>query len=105
MLEIRQKDLTEIELLLNQSTKGYHCLFDHKKVAQILKIPTESMDLFSKENVSRIQSLLAGLLSKKSFHQKQSYINSLDTDNFELLVRTYFHIVDSTVLASLKTTH
>ena len=105
MLEIREKDLTEIELLLNQSIKGYHCLFDHKKVAQILKTPTENMDLFNKQNINRIQTLLAGLLSKKSFYQKQSYLNSLDTYNFELLVRTYFHIVDSTVLASLKTTH
>ena len=105
MLEIRQKDLTEIELLLNQSIKGYHFLFDHKKVAQILKTPTEQIDLFNKQNIVRIQSLLTGLLSKKSFYQKQSYLNSLDTNNFELLVRTYFHIVDSTVLASLKTTH
>ena len=105
MLEIRQKDLTEMELLLNQSIKGWHFLFDHKKVAQILKIPTEDLDIFSKENMNRIQSLLTGLLSKKSFYQKQSYLNSLDTDNFELLVRTYFHIVDSTLLASLERTH
>ena len=105
MLEIKQTELNEIELLLNQSVKGYHFLFDHKKVAQILKTPTENMDFFSKENIQRIQELLTGLLSKKSFHQKQTYLNSLDHQNFELLVRTYFHIVDSTVMASLKNTH
>ena len=105
MLEIKQTDLNEIELLLNQSIKGYHFLFDHKKIAQILKTPTENIDFFNKANMQRIQELLAGLLSKKSFHQKQTYLNSLTHHNFELLVRTYFHIVDSTVMASLKNTH
>ena len=105
MLEIKQTDLNEIELLLNQSVKGYHFLFDHKEVAQILKIPTEKIDFFNKANIQRIQELLTELLSKKSFQQKQSYLNSLNHQNFELLVRTYFHIVDSTVMASLKNTH
>jgi len=105
VLEIKQTELNEIELLLNQSMKGYHFLFDHEKVAQILKVPTENMDFFNKENMQRIQDLLTGLLSKKSFYQKQTYLNSLDRQNFELLVRTYFHIVDSTVMASLKNTH
>ncbi len=105
MLEIKQNELNEMELLLNQSVKGHHFLFDHKEVAQILKTPTEDIDFFNKENLHRIQTLMTGLLSKKSFHQKQTYLNSLDHKNFELLVRTYFHIVDSTVLAGLKSTH
>ena len=105
MLEIKQQDLNEIELLLNQSAKGYHFLFDHKRVAQILKTPTEKINFFNKSNIQRIQNLMTGLLSKKSFQQKQSYLNSLDNQNFEILVRTYFHIVDSAVMASLKRTH
>ncbi len=105
MLEIHKYDLSEIEMLLNQSVKGFHFLFDHKQVAQILKIPTEQMNFFHKDNIERIQELLRELLSKKSFYQKQFYLNSLDTQNFEILVRTYFHILDSAVLASLKTTH
>ncbi len=105
MLEIKQNELHEIEMLLNQSVKGYHFLFDHKQVAKILKTPTENMDFFNKANIRRIQELLTGLLSKKSFHQKQTYLNSLTHQNFELLVRTYFHIVDSTVMASLRNTH
>ena len=105
MLEIKQQDLREIELLLNQSTKGHHFLFDHRKVAQILKTPTESINFFNKNNIQRIQSLMTALLSKKSLQQKQCYLNSLDHQNFEIVVRTYFHIVDSAVMASLKNTH
>ncbi len=105
VLEIKQKDLTEMEMLLNQSVKGHHFLFDHRKIAQILKTPTEEINFFSKENIDHIQKLLTGLLSQKSFYKKQSYLNSLDHRNFEILVRLYFHILDSTVMASLKSTH
>ena len=105
MLEIKQSDLNKMEQFLNQSAKGCHFLFDHKKVAQILKTPMEEDSFFNKANRERIQELLVGLLSRKSFHQKQEYLNSLNHQNFELLVRTYFHIVDSTVMAGLVNTH
>lgn len=105
MLEIKQTDLNEIELLLNHSAKGHHFLFDHIKVAKILKTPTENINFFTKSNIQCIQKLLTELLSKKSFHQKQFFLNSLDYKNFELLVRTYFYIVDSTVMASLQNMH
>ncbi len=105
MLEINKTHLNEIEMLLNQSAKGHHFLFDHKQVAQILKIPTEQINFFHKKNIQIIQKLLSELLSKKSLQQKQSYLDSLDHNNFEILVRTYFHILDSAVLASTRTTH
>ena len=105
MLEIKQSDINKMELFLNQSAKGCHFLFDHKKVAQILKTPTEESQFFNKDNMGRIQELLVGLLSQKSFRQKQDYLNSLNHQSFELLVRTYFHIVDSTVMAGLINTH
>ena len=105
MLEIKQSDLHKMELFLNQSAKGYHFLFDHKKVIPILKTPTEEKSFFNRSNMERIQELLVGLLSQKSFCQKQDYLNSLNHYNFELLVRTYFHILDSTVRAGLINTH
>ena len=94
-----------MELFLNQSAKGYHFLFDHKKVAQILKTPKEEARFFNQANMGHIQELLVGLLSQETFCQKQDYLNSLNHQSFELLVRTYFHIVDSTVMAGLINTH
>ena len=105
MMEIKQTDLHEMEMLLHQSAKGQHFLFDHRQVAQILRKPVDEMEFLSKQNIKRIQRLLKGLLSQKSFYQKQTYLNSLDQDNFELLVRVYFHIVDSAVTGPLKVIH
>lgn len=105
MLEIKERDLHEIEFFLNQSTRGHHLLFDKEKITSILKIPTEKIDFFKKNNICRIQNLLSDLISKKSLKDKRSYLQSLDSEAFEILVRTYFHIVDNAVLASTESIH
>ena len=105
MIEIEERDLHEIEFCLNQSIRGHHLLFDSKKVADILKTPTEKIDFFRKNNLRKIQTLLTGLISKKSLTEKRNYLASLDNEAFEILLRTYFHIVDNAVLASTKTVH
>ena len=105
MIEIKERDLHEIEFFLNQSTRGHHLLFDRKQVADILKIPTEKIDFFKKNSLCRIQNLLTGLIAKKSLREKQVYLKSLDQEAFEILLRTYFHIVDNAVLASTSTVH
>lgn len=105
MIEIKERDLHEIEFFLNQSTRGHHLLFDRKQVADILKIPTEKINFFKKNSLCRIQDLLTGLISKKSLKEKQIYLKSLDQEAFEILLRTYFHIVDNAILASTSTVH
>ena len=105
MIDIKERDLHEIEFFLNQSTRGHHLLFDRKQVADILKTPTEKIDFFKKNSLGRIQNLLTGLIAKKSLEAKRNYLKSLDNEAFEILLRTYFHIVDNAVLASTKTVH
>ena len=105
MIEIKERDLHEIEFFLNQSTKGHHLLFDRKKVVDILKTPTEKIDFFKKNDICKIQNLLTELIAKKSLQEKIKYLNSLDNEAFEIILRTYFHIVDNAVLASTQTVH
>ena len=105
MIEIKERDLHEIEFFLNQSTLGHHLLFERDQVADILKTPTEQLDFFKKNSLPRIQSLLTGLISKKSLREKKHYLKSLDPEAFEILLRTYFHIVDNAVLASAQSIH
>ena len=70
MLVIKQSDLHKMELFLNQSAKGCHFLFDNKRIAQILKIPTEERSFFNKVNMGHIQKLLVGLLAQKNISSK-----------------------------------
>lgn len=105
-MKIERKQLKEIEFLFNQSTKGIHLLFeDNKKLAHILSVPTKEKSFFDSKNMHKIQEVFTGLISKKSLKEKQIYLSSLNSENFEILVRTYFHIVDNTILTQNKTIH
>ena len=105
MVEITDRDLHEIEFFLNQSTRGHHLLFDRNQVVEILKTPTEKIDFFKDINLVQVQNLLQEFISVRSLQGKRRYLQSLDRKTFEILLRTYFHIVDSAVLAATDTVH
>jgi hypothetical protein len=97
---IEHKNLEEIEYLLAQSTQGIHLLFDNPSIAKVFKKPSDDVDLFNFETVSRVQELFTDLIGKKSLYEKQMFLDTLKVEDFELLMRTYFHIVENTILAS-----
>lgn len=105
-MKIERKQLKGIEFLFNQSIKGIHLLFeDNKKIANILSVPTKEKSFFDSKNMHKVQEVFTGLVTKKSLKEKQNYLSSLNSERFEILVRTYFHIVDNTILNKNKVIH
>ena len=100
-----EKNLDQIELLLSQSLRGCHHLFQNTEIAQILATPTESIDFFNSERMERIQGLFTELIDKYSFDDKKDYLSTLDSESYEILLRTYFHIVDNSAMASTQLKH
>ena len=105
VIQISADKLSEIEYLLSQSIQGLHLLFDNKIIGKILKTPTEDIDFFSIDNVKRVQGILSDFISQKSIVEKQRFLKNLDEESYELLVRTYFNIVDNAILESAKFKH
>jgi hypothetical protein len=105
VIYIDKSQLEQMEYLLSQSAQGFHLLFDQSSVRKILSQPTESMDFFTFANLNKIQHILGEFLKKKTFNEKKQYLESLEPDNYELLVRSYFNIVDNTVMESTKLRH
>lgn len=102
---INDSHLDQIEHLLAQSMNGIHLLFENETIRQILKKPTEEMELFHQRNLNRIQELFTELIHRDSLIDKQIYLQSLDPESYELLLRTYFHIVDNSVLQAGSEPH
>lgn len=84
---------------------GIHLLFDNETIARILKTPTEQLDLFHNKNLERIEELFTAFLVRESLQEKQIYLQSLDPDSFEMLLRTYFQIVDNSLFATAARRH
>jgi len=97
--------IQELEKLLNQSILGFHHLFERRQITDILKTPTEELDFFTVENMNIIQKLFTDLIKKSTMQEKQAFIERLDKKNCEILLRSYFHIVESTLLTSEHEKH
>ena len=104
-LKIQDAHLDQIEHLLAQSMNGIHLLFDNETIARILKIPTEEKELFHLKNLDRIQELFTEFVGNESLQQKRMWLESLDKESFEMLLRTYFHIVDNSLFAADSIRH
>lgn len=97
-LKISDSHLDQIEHLLVQSMNGIHLLFDNSTIAEVLKTPTEHIDLFHMKNLDKIQDLFTEFIRRETLADKQLYLSTLDKESFEMLLRTYFHIVDNSVM-------
>lgn len=104
-MAISDQQLDQIEHLLEQSMNGIHILFDNKKVAEILRTPTEDLDLFNSTNLERIDRLFTDLVQRENLSSKQLFLENLDSESYEILLRTYFHIVDNTLRKSVSWKH
>ncbi len=98
-------NLEHIEHLLCQSLNGLHLLWDHTNIAQILRVPTEDIDFFNPPNMDKLQDLFHQLIDKKTFNEKQLFLQSLDQESYEMLLRAYFHILDNTALMATPYRH
>ncbi len=97
---VEDSNLDAIESLLSMSIKGIHHLFDHADIAEILRRPTEEIDFFNFQNMDKIQDLFLELIQKKSFEEKKIFLANLDKENYEIVLRAYFHIVENTARAA-----
>lgn len=104
-LRISASHLDQIEHLLVQSLNGIHLLFDNETIARILKTPTEEDKLFHQQNLAKIQDLFTRFVKNDSLQSKREFLASLDPEAFELLLRTYFHIVDSSLSSAEYNRH
>ena len=104
-MQIEEYHLDGIESLLAQSMRGIHLLYDNDTIAKILQKPTEEIEFFTMDNLERIQDLFSKLIERETFKGRQSFLNSLDPDSFEILLRTYFHILENSIQTACSLKH
>ena len=94
-----------MEALLKQSAMGIHILFNNSAIANVMKSVKDDKDFFDFDKMKRVQDCMTELIAKKSYFEKVSYLEELDQDSYQMLIRTYFHIVDNTVRADFELNH
>lgn len=105
MEKIEEKGLQQMEALLQHSTRGVHILFDNQTIAKVLRDPSDKVNPLDVERLKQVQDLLSQLISKKTYNEKVAFLEELEPKSFEILVRTYFNIVENTVRANTPQYH
>ena len=102
---VEEKNLERMEALLAYSARGVHILFDNKSLADVLKHVKDDTDFFNFDKMKKVQDVMTELIAKPTYFEKVSYIKTLDRESFEMVVRAYFHIVESTVRTNHDLNH
>ena len=74
-------------------------------MAAVLSNQTEVIDIFSFENVGKVQKLFVDFINKTTYKEKREYLSTLDKESHDLLIRAYFNIVESTILDHTRLKH
>lgn len=102
---LQEKGLEKMEALLKQAALGIHVLFDNEAIARSMSKAADDKDFFDFQKMKRIQDVMTELVGKATYHEKLAYLRELDEASFDMLVRTYFHIVENTVRATTEHAH
>ena len=86
-----------MEALLSHSALGIHVLFDNQTIAHALKQATDDRDFFDTEKMKKVQDQMTELIAKKTYFEKLAFLQTLDQESHNMLVRAYFHIVENNV--------
>lgn len=100
-----EQNMQEIEYLLAQSTRGIHLVFDKTLIKRALLEPKNGNTDFDKEDRSKVQNLFSDFIEKPSLTEKEGFLNSLQEEDRELLIKAYFHIVENTIKRTTKLVH
>lgn len=100
-----QSQVQSLQKILNQSEMGIHVLFNNDLISEVFKQPHNEDDFFNPENLKKVQAEVMKLLQFKSLTQKQDYINSLDAESKQRIVRAYFYIIENNIRLHTKQTH
>lgn len=105
MVQIDKDKLEEVEYLFSQSAQGLHVLFDNEDIRRVLSRPTEEMDFFTFENVDKVQKLLSDFIARETLQAKKDFLSRLDQETHDLLLRTYFNIVENSIFEQANLKH
>jgi hypothetical protein len=106
--EEKEKKIQKLESLLQQSALGHHLLFDREAIREALasdsqkEVPKADLNT---ETLAKVQKILNDLIEKPTLLAQQCFIRDLDPESYQLLIRTYFNIVENTVRAQSAYKH
>lgn len=107
MITITEDQVAHVQYLLDQALQGNHVLFrpDELKGAFSRPRPEKTTEGACAEDGYGVEHHIEKLMTLETLAQKRAYVERLDPTTFDRVVRTYFNIVENTLLDARKAAH
>ena len=122
MIYVDKTQLNQVEYLIGQSILGNHVLFDvdrlreifsraieaakeQPKVARSATKKSDSKKAPKKGKSDVIEQHIETMILQPSIAEKRAYLDRLDHETYERVVRTYFNIVENNLFEQLEAKH
>ena len=103
VVDLTYECLEQMDNLILQSAKGIHIHFDKNDISKALR--ANSKDETDLEKLKKVQEVLYKFISLKNYNEKSDFLKTLKKEEYNLLIRAYFKIVDNSMLTKTKTRH
>ncbi len=100
MIYITKEQAQQVKYLLEQAMQGNHILFDSRTVSRVMTASRATL-----EASYGVEPHIEKIMSMATLPEQRAYLERLDPETFELVVKTYIHIVENTLFETKKTTH
>lgn len=107
MIYVSQDQLKQVEYLIQQSAQGNHVLFDPDTVRRIFAKDDVTLGCgrVDETDAYSVEHHIERLIEQPTLGEKRAYLDRLDPDTFERVVRTYFNIVENNIYETLEIRH
>ena len=123
MVYVNQKQLDQVEYILEQSAKGHHVLFDLDEIRKafhaisltrkpgrgrvIADEPEEDIDpsVLEGKVTTEAEKHIENLILQPTILSKKVYLENLTPVEFNDVVRTYFSIVENNIFEGMAFSH
>ncbi len=103
MIYVSEDQLEQVEYLIGQSIQGNHILFDQDSIKKVFGA-FDSQNPSEKETYG-VEHHIERMILQPTLEQKRAYLEGLDRNTYELVVRTYFNIVENSLFEQLEVKH
>lgn len=104
MIYVNQKQLDQVEYLIEQSCRGHHVLFDADIIRKVFA--EDFVELEEEEEVEETDETaekhIENLILQPTIVSKRAYLENLRPDVLRRVVRTYFSIVENNIFEAQK---
>ena len=108
VIYVSKDQLKQVEYLIGQSIQGNHVLFDTDTVRRVFWNDLNHRNsplLFEDETAHSIEQHIEKLIIEPTLQRKRAYLEHLDPSTYEMVVRTYFNIVENNLYENIEVRH